>query len=104
MRQGGAGYPVRPSGFMFQARGSAGTWRLRAVLRTSVATLMFLMLVHPTGAQPLRPAVKQVQCPVGYMQSGGYCMPMGRNPTSAIPKRPPVGSPPLNRFLLPRGT
>jgi hypothetical protein len=74
------------------------------VLRTSVATLTFLMLVPPTAAQPLRPAVKQAQCPVGTMQSGGYCMPMGRNPSSAIPKRPPVASPPLNRLLLPKGT
>jgi hypothetical protein len=74
------------------------------VLRASVVALTLLMLVHPTAAQPLRPAVKQAQCPVGYMQSGGYCMPMGRNQPSAIPKRPPVASPPLNRFLLPRGT
>jgi hypothetical protein len=75
-----------------------------AVLRTSVATLTLLMLVLPAAAQPLRPAVKQAQCPLGYMQSGGYCMPIGRNPPSAFPKRAPVGSPPLNRFLLPRGT
>jgi hypothetical protein len=74
-----------------------------AVLRTSVATLALLMLVLPTAAQPLRPAVKQVQCPLGTMQSGGYCMPMGRNPPSAIPKRPPVASP-LSRSLLPRGS
>ena len=74
------------------------------MLRISLATLTFLMLGHPTAAQPLRPAVKQAQCPVGTMQSGGYCMPMGRNTPSAIPKRPPVASPPLNRFLLPKGT
>jgi hypothetical protein len=107
MRQVSAGYPVRCAQVaLCSGRGDRRreTWRPRAVLRTSVATLTFLMLVPPTAAQPLRPAVKQVQCPVGYMQSGGYCMPMGRNPPSAIPKRPPVGSPPLNRFLLPRGT
>jgi hypothetical protein len=84
--------------------GDRAVMETEAVLRTSVATLMFLMLVLPAAAQPLRPAVKQAQCPLGYMQSGGFCMPMGRTPPSAIPKRPPVASPPLSRFLLPRGT
>ena len=76
-----------------------------AVLRVSVATLTLLALVLPAAAQqqPLRPAVKQVQCPLGSMQSGGFCMSMGRNPPSAVPKRPPVAKP-LGRFVLPRGT
>jgi hypothetical protein len=83
--------------------GDRAVMETEAVLRTSAATLTLLMLVLPAAAQPLRPAVKQAQCPLGYMQSGGYCMPMGRNPPSAVPKRPPVASP-LSRFQLPRGT
>jgi hypothetical protein len=91
--------PVRPP---FDPRDGA-VMETEAVVRASVATLTLLMLALPAAAQPLRPAVKQAQCPLGYMQSGGYCMPMGRNPPSAVPKRPPVASP-LSRFLLPRGT
>ena len=56
--------------------GDQAVMETEAVLRTSVATLTLLMLVLPAAAQqPLRPAVKQVQCPLGTMQSGGYCMP-----------------------------
>ena len=107
-----AGRPAEPGPIRLAPRmieiadviGDRAVTETEAVLRTSVATLTLLMLVLPAAAQPLRPAVKQVQCPLGYMQSGGYCMPMGRNQPSAIPKRPPVASPPLNRFLLPRGT
>jgi hypothetical protein len=84
--------------------GDRAAMETEAVLRISVATLALLILVLPAAAQqPLRPAVKQVQCPLGTMQSGGFCMPMGRNPPSAIPKRPPVTSP-LTRSLLPRGS
>ena len=43
------------------------------VAMTAVATLTLLLaVVLPTAAQPLRPALKQAHCPVGYMQSGGY--------------------------------
>jgi hypothetical protein len=97
--------PIRLAPRMIEIAGVIGdraVMETEAVLRTSVATLTLLMLL-PAAAQPLRPAVKQAQCPLGYMQSGGYCMPMGRNPPSAVPKRPPVASP-LSRFLLPRGT
>jgi hypothetical protein len=84
--------------------GDRAVMETEAVLRTSLATLALLILILPAAAQrPLRPAVKQVQCPLGTMQSGGFCMPMGRNPPSAIPKRPPVASP-LTRSLLPRGS
>jgi hypothetical protein len=98
--------PIRLAARMIEIAdviGDRAVMETEAVLRTSVVTLTLLMLVLPAAAQPLRPAVKQAQCPLGYMQSGGYCMPMGRNPPSAIPKRPPVASP-LSRFLLPRGT
>ena len=51
-----------------------------AVAMRAVATLTLLLaVVLPTAAQPLRQALKQAQCPVGYMQSGGYCMPQFRN-------------------------
>jgi hypothetical protein len=85
------------------ATGDQAVMETEAVLRTPVATLALLMLVLPAAAQPLRPAVKQIQCPLGTMQSGGYCMPLGRNLPPAIPKRPPVASP-LGRSLLPRGS
>jgi hypothetical protein len=98
---------IRLASRMIAIAAVIGDWAVmetEAVLRTSVATLTLLMLALPAGAQqPLRPAVKQVQCPLGTMQSGGYCMPVGRNPPSAIPKRPPVASP-LSRSLLPRGS
>ena len=46
---------------------------------TVFAALALLFgLALPAAAQPLRPALKQSQCPLGYMQSGGYCMPMSR--------------------------
>lgn len=45
------------------------------------AALALVALVLPAAAQPLRPALKQAQCPLGYMQSAGYCMPMTRSPT-----------------------
>src|SRR5262249_3172690 len=51
-----------------------------SVAMRAVATLTLLLaLVLPTAAQPLRPALKQAQCPVGSMQSGGYCAPPVRN-------------------------
>jgi hypothetical protein len=60
-----------------------------------VATLALVVLVLPAAAQPLRPALKQAQCLLGYMQSGGYCMPMARVPTGRIQQRktpPQVGA------------
>lgn len=49
-------------------------------------TLVMLFVLTPAGAAPLIPAVKSAQCPFGYMQSGGYCMPMSRPAPAAIPK------------------
>jgi hypothetical protein len=58
------------------------------VAMRAVATLTLLLaVVLPTAAQPLRPALKQAQCPVGYMQSGGYCMPLFRNVPPSTEKR-----------------
>jgi len=61
----------------------------------ALATLALLLaLVLPAEAQPLRPALKQAQCPVGSMQSGGYCTPLFRNAPSSteqrglVPRRP----------------
>jgi hypothetical protein len=54
----------------------------------AVATLALLLaLVLPAAAQPLRPALKQAQCPVGSMQSGGYCAPLLRNAPASTEKR-----------------
>ena len=45
----------------------------------AVATLALLLaVVLPAAGEPLRPALKQAQCPVGSMQSGGYCTPLLR--------------------------
>jgi len=66
------------------------------VAMRAVATLTLLLaVVLPTAAQPLRPALKQAQCPVGYMQSGGYCMPLFRNVPPATEKRGFVPRSPL---------
>ena len=60
---------------------------------TAVATLTLPLAAGlPAAAQPLRPALKQAQRPVGYMQSGGYCTPMLRNAPPSTEKR---------RFVLP---
>jgi hypothetical protein len=61
----------------------------------ALATLALLLaVVLPAAAQPLRPALKQAQCPVGYMQSGGYCTPLLRSaPTEKrglVPRSPLV--------------
>jgi hypothetical protein len=62
----------------------------------AVATLTLLLaLVLPTAAEPLRPALKQAQCPVGSMQSGGYCTPLFRNAPPSIEKRGLVPRSPL---------
>src|SRR5262245_60875145 len=59
-----------------------------SVAMRAVATLTLLLaLVPPAAAQPLRPALKQAQCPVGSMQSGGYCTPLLRNAPPSIEKR-----------------
>jgi len=52
----------------------------------ALATLVMLVVLTPAAAAPLRPAVKSAQCPFGYMQSGGYCMPMSRPAPAAAPK------------------
>jgi hypothetical protein len=49
------------------------------------ALAMFVVLT-PAAAAPLIPAVKSAQCPFGYMQSGGYCMPLSRPAPAAVPK------------------
>jgi hypothetical protein len=62
----------------------------------AVATLALLLaVVLPAAAQPLRPALKQAQCPVGSMQSGGYCTPLLRNAPPSIEKRGFVPRSPL---------
>jgi hypothetical protein len=58
------------------------------VAMRAVATLTLLLaVVLPIAAQPLRPALKQAQCPVGYMQSGGYCISLFRNAPPSTEKR-----------------
>jgi len=62
----------------------------------AVATLTLLLaLVPPAAAQPLRPALKQAQCPVGSMQSGGYCAPLLRNAPPSTERRGLVPRSPL---------
>jgi hypothetical protein len=62
----------------------------------ALATLALLLaLVLPAAGEPLRPALKQAQCPVGSMQSGGYCAPLLRSAPSAekrglVPRSPLV--------------
>jgi hypothetical protein len=54
----------------------------------AVATLILLFaVVLPAAGEPLRPALKQAQCPVGSMQSGGYCTPIFRNAPPSSEKR-----------------
>src|SRR5262249_55109310 len=66
------------------------------VAMRAVATLALLLaVVLPAAAQPLRPALKQAQCPVGSMQSGGYCTPLLRNAPPSIEKRGFVPRSPL---------
>ena len=59
-------------------------WRMNSI--PTLTTLLFLAALTPAAAAPLIPAVKTAQCPFGYMQSGGYCMPMSRPAPSAVPK------------------
>jgi hypothetical protein len=62
----------------------------------AVATLALLLALVPSAAaQPLRPALKQAQCPVGSMQSGGYCTPLLRNAPPSTEKRGLVPRSPL---------
>src|SRR5262245_51238334 len=66
------------------------------VAMRAVATLALLLaVVLPAAAQPLPPALKQAQCPVGSMQSGGYCTPMLRNAPPSAEKRGFVPRSPL---------
>jgi hypothetical protein len=54
----------------------------------ALATLALLLaVVLPAAGEPLRPALKQAQCPVGSMQSGGYCTPMLRSAPPSAEKR-----------------
>jgi hypothetical protein len=78
--------------------GGAAAWPLAAraqqgermrrigVLMGALITLVILAVLTPTAAAPLIPAVKSAQCSFGYMQSGGYCMPMSRPAPAAAPK------------------
>ena len=52
----------------------------------ALITLVMLAVLTPAAAAPLIPAVKSAQCPFGYMQSGGYCMPMSRPAPAAGPQ------------------
>ena len=52
----------------------------------ALTTLVMVLVLTPAAAAPLIPAVKSAQCPFGYMQSGGYCMPMSRPAAGAVPK------------------
>ena len=62
----------------------------------ALATLALLLaVVPPTAAQPLRPALKQAQCPAGSMQSGGYCTPLLRSAPPSAEKRGLVPRSPL---------
>ena len=66
------------------------------VAMRAVATLTLLLaLVLPAAAEPLRPALKQAQCPVGSMQSGGYCTPIFRNTPPSAERRGLVPRSPL---------
>jgi hypothetical protein len=59
-----------------------------AVAMRALATLVLLLaLVLPAAAEPLRPALKQAQCPVGSMLSGGYCTPLLRSAPPSAEKR-----------------
>ena len=51
-------------------------WPMSSI--AALITLVVLAVLTPAAAAPLIPAVKSAQCPFGYMQSGGYCMPMSR--------------------------
>jgi len=66
-----------------------------AIAMKAVATLALLLaVVLPAAGEPLRLALKQAQCPVGSMQSGGYCTPLLRSaPTEKrglVPRSPLV--------------
>jgi len=62
----------------------------------ALATLALLLaVVLPAAGEPLRPALKQAQCPVGSMQSGGYCTPIFRSAPPSIEKRGLVPRSPL---------
>jgi len=56
---------------------------------SSIAALIILVILAvlmPAAAAPLIPAVKSAQYPFGYMQSGGYCMPISRPAPAGVPK------------------
>ena len=52
----------------------------------ALVTLVMLVVLTPAAAAPLIPAVKNAQCPFGYMQNGGYCRPLSRPDPVAVPK------------------
>jgi hypothetical protein len=69
----------------------------------ALATLTLLLaVILPAAAQPLRPALKQAQCPVGSMQSGGYCTPLLRNAPPSAEKRGLVPRSPLVPRVVPQ--
>jgi hypothetical protein len=68
---------------------------LSIAMRAVAMLTLLLAVVLPTAAQPLRPALKQAQCPVGSMQSGGYCTPLLRNAPPSTEKRGLVPRSPL---------
>ena len=72
-------------------------------MRALATVTLLLALVLPAAAEPLRPALKQAQCPVGSMQSGGYCTPLFRSAPSSAEKRGLVPRSPLvPRKVLPQ--
>jgi len=70
----------------------------------ALATLALLLaVVLPAAGEPLRPVLKQAQCPVGSMQSGGYCTPLLRSAPPSTEKRGLVPRSPLvPRKVLPQ--
>jgi hypothetical protein len=72
-------------------------------MRALAALALLLAVVLPAAGEPLRPALKQAQCPVGSMQSGGYCTPILRSAPPSSEKRGLVpGSPLAPRKVVPQ--
>ena len=64
-------------------------------MRALATHALLLAVVLPAAGEPLRPAHKHAQGPVGSMQSGGYCTPMLRNAPPSTEKRGLVPRSPL---------
>src|SRR5258708_12742123 len=72
----------------------------RPVAMRALATLILLLaVVLPAAGEPLRPALKQAQCPVGSMQSGGYSPPPPPTPPTQNPALVPPPPPPPSKPL-----